>query len=384
MKTKLFLTLAAFTAFTLHAEPVHNTTKTDPKPDAAKNKVQIAILLDTSNSMDGLIDQARTQLWKIVNSFSEAKRDGQTPLVEVALYEYGNESLHIGNNYIRQIESFTRDLDEVSKELFALKTNGGEEYCGAVIQRALDDLSWDTSDKTYKAIFIAGNEPFNQGSVNPQEACKASSNKNIIVNTIHCGSRDEGITGSWHDGAALADGKYMVIDQDRAVTHIDAPQDKEIAELSLKLNETYISYGSLAKEGIAKQKNADKDATSNRNKGADIQRAIAKSSSAYHNANWDAVDAYREKKIDLHTAKVEELPAEMQKMSADERIAYIEKAAKEREAIQQKILELNKQREAYIAAASAKQASTAEQTLDEAIVGVVQQQLQAKGYICEK
>jgi len=40
--------------------------------DAPKRKrgkaptVQLALLLDTSNSMDGLIDQAKTQLWKIV------------------------------------------------------------------------------------------------------------------------------------------------------------------------------------------------------------------------------------------------------------------------------------------------------------------------------
>src|SRR5262245_44595431 len=34
---------------------------------ADKPKIQMAILLDTSNSMDGLIGQARSQLWKIVN-----------------------------------------------------------------------------------------------------------------------------------------------------------------------------------------------------------------------------------------------------------------------------------------------------------------------------
>ena len=30
-----------------------------------KRLVQMAILLDTSNSMDGLIEQAKSQLWKI-------------------------------------------------------------------------------------------------------------------------------------------------------------------------------------------------------------------------------------------------------------------------------------------------------------------------------
>ena len=46
-------------------------------PAKQKPIVQIAILLDTSNSMDGLIGQAKTQLWKIVNEFAKAQRDGR-------------------------------------------------------------------------------------------------------------------------------------------------------------------------------------------------------------------------------------------------------------------------------------------------------------------
>jgi hypothetical protein len=37
-------------------------------------RVQLALLLDTSNSMDGLIDQARSQLWSVVNQFAAARR----------------------------------------------------------------------------------------------------------------------------------------------------------------------------------------------------------------------------------------------------------------------------------------------------------------------
>src|SRR5688572_10213943 len=62
--------------------------KADPEV-VIKPKIQIAILIDTSGSMDGLIDQARTQLWKIVNEFATVKQNGVTPDVEVALYEYG-------------------------------------------------------------------------------------------------------------------------------------------------------------------------------------------------------------------------------------------------------------------------------------------------------
>ena len=56
-------------------------------------RIQLAILLDTSNSMDGLIDQAKTQLWNIVGQFSKTKLAGETPELEVALYQYGNDGL---------------------------------------------------------------------------------------------------------------------------------------------------------------------------------------------------------------------------------------------------------------------------------------------------
>ncbi|MGL4398312.1 MAG: vWA domain-containing protein, partial [Luteolibacter sp.] len=278
MKIKHFLIFTLATALQLHA-------KTDPAPP--QNKVQIALLLDTSNSMDGLIDQARTQLWKVINTFVDARRDGAVPFVEVALFEYGNEALFVGNNYIRQVEPFTRDLDELSRELFALKTNGGEEYCGAVIQRSLADLAWDPSEKTYKAIFIAGNEPFTQGPVDARQACKAALAKHIVVNTIHCGPRDAGISGAWHDGAALAEGKFMIIDQDRAVAHIDAPQDKAICELGLQLNKTYLGYGKTRAESAEKQSFADRDAAANALAGAPVQRAVTKASANYSNTSWD-------------------------------------------------------------------------------------------------
>jgi len=61
-------------------------------------------------------------------------------------------------------------LDRVSEQLFALRTNGGEEYCGAVIQDAMKHLKWNTRDDVYKSIVIAGNEPFTQGPISYREA----------------------------------------------------------------------------------------------------------------------------------------------------------------------------------------------------------------------
>lgn len=383
MKTNYAFILGALAALVVPA-----SAKEDPKPasdpGANPNKVQIAILLDTSNSMDGLISQAKSQLWKVVNTFTEAKRDGKAPDVEVALYEYGNSGLSVGNQYIRLVEPLGRDLDELSRELFALKTNGGEEYCGAVIQRALSDLNWDTSKETYKVIFIAGNEPFTQGSVDARQACKDALLKGVTVNTIHCGNRQEGIQGSWHDGAAIAEGKFLVIDQDKAVAVVPAPQDKEIADLGIELNKTYIGYGSKREEAKMKQTTADNDAASEVAAAAPVERAITKASGNYVNSEWDLVDAIRLRNVKLEEIDDEQLSEDMRKLEPAKRAEVVEKAAQERVRIQKRIAELSGEREVFLKAEREKTAAAGEKTLDEAMVETTREQASRIGYVFGK
>jgi hypothetical protein len=278
----------------------------------------------------------------------------------------------------------TRDLDDLSAKLFALKTNGGEEYCGAVIQRALGDLAWDDNKKTYKAIFIAGNEPFTQGRVDARSVSKEALAKGIVINTIHCGNRQEGINGAWHDGAALGGGDFLVIDQDKVVAHIDAPQDKRIAELSLKLNETYLGYGNRRQEAAEMQKKADTDAIANDEKGAHVQRAITKSSSNYSNASWDLCDAVKEKQIDITKLKQEELPENLRGKTPEELNKLIAEAATKRSAIQEEIKTLNNARETHIADELKKQAATGDKSLDQAMIEATRQQASKVGYNFKK
>jgi hypothetical protein len=381
MKTKFLFSISLLSSIALGGSAYAKERFPTSLPSDPQDKVQIALLLDTSNSMDGLIDQAKTQLWKVVNTFTDAKRDGRVPFVEVALYEYGNNGLHIGNNWIRQVEPLTRDLDEISRELFAFRTNGGDEYCGAVIQRALSDLSWDPSPRTYKAVFIAGNEPFTHGPVDARQACRDALAKGIVVNTIHCGSREEGISGAWHDGAALAEGKFLSINQDKAVVHIDAPQDKQIATLGIELNKTYLGYGVHAREGMVKQLQADSDAEVNAKAGAAQQRAVSKASANYCNTAWDLVDACREGTVKLAEIPADQLPEPMKAMTPEQRDAHLKKMTEMRAGLQQKIMLLNREREAFVAGELKKQAqATGEQTLDEAIVATVKGQAAARGY----
>lgn len=358
------------------AAAINLATAKEPVVKADKEKkplVQIAILLDTSGSMEGLIEQAKSQLWRIVNEFAKAKQDGITPEVQVALYEYGKSSLAAASGWVRRIQPLTTDLDKISEELFALRTNGGDEYCGWVIKDAVNNLAWSPEGNVYKAIFIAGNEPFTQGPVNYADSCKAAITKGIIVNTIHCGAEAEGINTKWKDGADLADGKYLVIDQNRAVVSIEAPQDKEIAKLGVALNKTYLAFGTEGKLGAGRQVAQDANvATLAPASGAVAQRAVAKASANYRNSSWDLVDAVKEQKADVSKLKSEELPAEMQKMNAAERKAYVETRAKERNEMQAKIQELNKDREKYVATRMKEIAGT--NTLDAVVISAVREQ----------
>lgn len=364
------------------AGPAAETAVVQPvievRPVEAKPHVQMAILLDTSGSMSGLIDQARTELWSIVNEFILAERGGQQPEIQVALYEYGNSGLSSEKGWIRQIVPFTTDLDKVSEELFALKTNGGDEYCGWVIREAMDRLAWSKVSDDLKVIFIAGNEPFTQGPVNYREVCKTAIAKGIIVNTIHCGTEQEGIDGKWKDGAMLADGRHLNINHNQQIVHVPSPQDREIADLGLKLNETYIPFGVEGQAAQERQMAQDTNA-SQASPEAGLGRALTKSSTYYMNSAWDLVDAVRTNQVDLGKVKKQDLPENMQGMNVEQRNAYVTTKAKERGEIQAKIQKLNDQRNQFIAE-EMKSRSQQGDTLGSAVKQAVREQAAKKNY----
>lgn len=351
-------------------------------PQRAAERVEIAILLDTSGSMDGLIHQARARLWSIVNTLARARRHGQMPDLRVAVFEYGNNGVPESAGYIRQVAPLTDDLDRVSEALFSLRTNGGSEHCGQVIDRAVQALGWSRGDG-FRAIFIAGNEPFTQGPMDYRAACKAAIERGIIVNTIHCGPEQIGRQTGWADGARLADGQFMNIDQNAAELAIEAPQDTRLRELNGSLNKTYIGFGGRGRAQKARQMRADASAAA-ASPGSLIQRAQAKAGGLYRNSSWDLVDAAKEKKVDLKTLPADQLPEEMRKLNPEEREAYVQKKQEKREKIQSEIQTLAKQREVYIAKERAKQAKDGATTFETAVQAMLGAQLQKRGFTLVK
>lgn len=342
--------------------------------------IKVALILDTSNSMDGLIDQAKTQLWNIVNELSMAKCDGETPDLQIALYEYGNDGLPMREGYIRLVTPFTSDLDLISEKLFALRTNGGSEYCGQVIAQSLKELDWENYPNDLKLIFIAGNEPFDQGNVNYREVCKSTRDKDITVNTIFCGNFKEGERTFWKDGAYISGGEYMNIDQDCNYVYIKTPYDDRLMKLNDSLNKTYIAYGAYGKKYMIRQSAQDSNAMKMSEEAA-IQRVASKSKKVYKNAQWDLIDAVEEDSFELEKLPETALPDFMKKMTLKERKKYIEQKKIERTKITKEIAELTKKRDAFVAQ---KRTESADNMLDKAIIDAVKKQAKAKNFEFEK
>lgn len=343
-----------------------------------KPEIKVALLLDTSNSMDGLIDQAKAQLWEIVNELSYAKCEEQNPNLKIALYEYGNDNLNADEGYLRQVLAFSDDLDEISKSLFSLTTKGGNEYCGKVIKTALDQLNWGDKKEDLKLIFIAGNEPYTQGTVSYKEASKLAHQKDVTVNTIFCGDYNQGISGFWKDGADLTHGDYMAINHNKATIHVASPYDDKILELNEKLNKTYIAYGYLGRQKMETQAEQDLNAMSY-NKANAVSRTVSKSSRLYKNSSWDLVDAEKEADFSYEDLDEKQLPEELKEKSKDEIKSYVEKKRVEREKLQKEIAELNVKRKTYIA----KNSDDKKNGLENAMVNAIKTQAKKKNYVWE-
>lgn len=344
-------------------------------------KIQVALLLDTSSSMDGLIEQAKSRLWNIVNTLTTLKYDGKTPEIEISLYEYGNDNLSLESNYIKQIVPLSTDLDLISEKLFALSTNGGEEYCGAVIQDATKKLAWGKENNNMKLIYICGNEAFNQGKISYKEAIANAKKNNIYINTIFCGNQKEGINTFWKNGSDLGNGKYFNIDSNLAIQYIETPFDDKITENNEKINKTYINYGVQGRMKKENQKTQDSNAMKVSKANA-TERSVSKSKAVYKNESWDLVDKMKKDKNAVANAKKEELPEEYQNKSKEELTKIVEEKTIERETIQKEIIDLAKKRQEYINVESKK--TKLVDDLGNSINSSILIFAKAKGYSIEK
>ena len=357
-----------------------NSGQTNPEAEANSSLIQIAILLDTSGSMKGLVDQARIQIWNVIDELAASSRKGQNSDLEIAVFQYGTESVSKSSGYIRRVLDFSGDLDEVSRALFALEVKGGVELCGETIRQACDDLNWN-ADAGYRAIFIAGNEAFDQGQTSFASVLPRLKEKSITVNTVYCrwNKAKPEEDALWKYSAELASGNYSMIDHNRKMTDLKTPYDAKFRELNRRMNESFVWYGKNASKHMKNQIEQDKNASKMSNS-AFASRMSSKIGHLYKHVHSDLVDAVQHGHLNMETMPEKLMPENIRAMSANERMKYLNSKIADREKVRRDMATLISKRQSWIHANTRGSSTTKGETWGEALQSAVRFQLKQSGF----
>ena len=337
--------------------------------------IDLALCLDTSGSMDGLLDAARQKLWAIVNDLALAE---PTPKLRVALLTFGNDGHPAEGGWVKLDVPLTEDLDLVSQQLFALTTNGGTELVGRVLATANASLDWSPAADALKLVVVAGNESADQDQqVRFGDACRLLIERGITVNAIYCGNPADEIAPGWLEVAKRADGHFAAIDQQNGTVVIATPFDGELAALSTAINDTYLPYGAAGEVAWMNQRAQDANAV-NCNSATAAARANTKACKLYV-CDWDLVEQVKTGQLKLEEAKKEELPEKLRELSLEQRQQCIDAPWAKRTALKEKIQAVGAKRDAHVTAELAKLGMEESSAFDRAVRDALRAQAQAKG-----
>jgi hypothetical protein len=402
------------------------------EPGATRD-IDLALCLDTSISMDGLIDSARQRLWALVNELALAE---PTPHLRVALLTYGSPGHGAESGWVKTQVALTDDLDMVSMKLFELTTDGGDEYVARVIRAAAEQLEWSQQPGSLKMIVVAGNESAEQDpAVSVELACGLAIEQGIVVNTLYCAQTGGGrgvvpvplsvspglapssiapqsistatpaqlstssifpvvsptapargpatqplseIALGWKRVATLADGAFAMIDKDTGVIMIETPFDDRLAALSTELNATYIPYGSGADWNLSNQVAQDSNAAG-LNREAAAARAQTKAGKLYF-CGWDLLDSLAAGQLGFEQIEAEQLPEELRALSTEELRSLVDEKREARGRIQTEIGLLGAQRESWLASERAELGTDESMAFDSPLRRAFRELAEARGF----
>ena len=348
-------------------------------PAQEARPVEVGVVLDTSGSMENLLDATRARVWDVVNELGRMK---PTPELRVGLVSFGTDKATEEQGFIVQHVDLTDELDEVYAELMGLTIGGGTELVGRALNETLDGMSWSPEYNALRVVFVAGNESADQGVEDDdfRIAARAARDRGIIVNALYAGNRDQGVVEKWHEVAQAGRGNFSAIDPATNTIQIAAPQDDLLLKLNATLNTTYVPFGQKGKLGLLNQIAQDSNA-SRLGVQSCSSRIVAKGGALYNNASWDLVDKTLEEGFLWDTISLADLPEAMQSMTAGERVEFIETKRAQREDIQRGIQSASEAREAFVKRAIAKRIGEA--GLGETMRKVIRGQAMAKGFTCD-
>lgn len=190
--------------------------------------VQVVLALDASGSMDRLFQAVANSLEELLRTLRECRVNGQPASVNVGIVVYGQLE---GEGAPYELTPFTLELEKMRDKVRSVNCDGVYENCGEAIDFAVKHYPWNKRRRSrlLKVLFIAGNESFDQGSVNYRDALAAAREQGIIVNTIHCGNPNP----EWRSAARMGGGEGLTfaMDESAANTGQQVPRGELIDEL---------------------------------------------------------------------------------------------------------------------------------------------------------
>jgi Mg-chelatase subunit ChlD len=323
-------------------------------PEAGKSRskpiVEVAFVLDTTGSMGPLIEGAKRKIWSIATAIVDANPNAE---IRMGLVAYRD----IGDEYVTRTFNLTSDIQDLYASLLELRARGGGDWPESV-NEALDvgvtKLSWTQGSDICRIMFLVGDAPphmdYAQDTKFP-EVIRTARERGIIVNAVQAGgARDT--ERVWRDIAQRGDGRYIPIPQDGGhVVIIETPWDTEIIELQGRINGTVIPYGPRAQRSSVERKTAQA-AAAPRSVASEMAGYISKSGArdgAAVTGRGDLVADVITGRQRLDAVKDDELPDDIRAMKPAQRQAAIDKNTQARKALSDRMTELVKRRDLYVA-----------------------------------
>jgi Mg-chelatase subunit ChlD len=348
--------------------PVHagDTAKQQP----AQPKVEVVFVVDTTGSMGGLIDAAKTKIWSICNQIATGQ---PTPQLKVGLVAFRDR----GDDYITKLYPLTDDLDAVHSSLMSFKAAGGGDFPESVNQalyEAVHHIQWSKDKGTLRLIFLVGDAPPHmdyKDDVKYPETCEVAVKNDIIINTVQCGKHPE-TKKYWLDICKRAKGRYVQIDDNGGpIVVYKTPYDDELAEINAKLTKATLVYGTEKQQLAGK---AQQQANLSLPPGVAADRA-AYYGNAMKGASYDLLENIKNGTVKLEELKKEQLPEELRSLTPAQQKTYLAKLAKTRLELNKKAQQLDKKRSEFIAQEQRKKADiVAQDSFDGQVLMLLQEQ----------
>ena len=309
-----------------------------PKPVA----VEVVFCLDTTGSMSGLIEGAKSKVWAICNQILNGR---PMPMLKVGLVAFRDK----GDEYVTKVFDLRDDLDEVYADVQTFVATGGGDTPEAVNQ-ALDDavnkISWSRDRNTLKILYLVGDAPPHMDypdDVKYPTTCAVAVERGIIINTIQCGN-DADCTRHWKDICEQAKGAYVAIPLEGGIKGIPTPFDRRLGEINAELARGTIIFGDPTKrEGDLKKMKVVESLTASI--AADRAGYMAKMGRV---ARYDLLDSIQSGRVKLASVPTQQLPTELQRLNLEERTEFYQKLADTRAKLLTEARDLDRQRSAHM------------------------------------